>query len=99
MGLIQLITFAAARLDPAKVNGVSKTSASDVLAGVLNAVYFAAGAVAVIVIILAGYTFVTSVYDPAKVAQAKNAILYSVIGLIVVVVAFFVTQFVMAGFK
>lgn len=99
MGLIQLITFAAARLDPSKVNGVSTTSASDVLAGVLDGVYFAAGAVAVIIIILAGYTFTTSVYDPAKVAQAKNAILYSVVGLIVIIVAFFITHFVMAGFK
>lgn len=99
MNLIQLITFAAARLDTSKVNGVSKASASDVLAGVLNGVYFAAGAIAVIVIILAGYTFTTSVYDHAKVAQAKNAILYSVVGLVVVIVAFFITQFVMAGFK
>lgn len=99
MGLLQYLAQTATdKIDPGTVN-IPTPSANDVLSGALNSVYFAAGVVAVIAIILSGYTFVTSVYDPAKVAQAKNAILYSVVGLIVVIIAFFITQFVIGGFK
>jgi hypothetical protein len=70
-------------------------TAAQVLEDSLNLVYFVAGITAVIAIIIAGYTFTTAVYDPVKITQAKNTILYAVIGLIVVVIAFFITQFVM----
>jgi len=73
-------------------------SAVDIMANALNVVYFSAGAVAVVVIVLAGYTFSTAVYDPAKITQAKNALLYAVVGLIVVIFAFVITQFVMGRF-
>lgn len=85
------------KIDPDKA-GISKQSAVEVLANGLNIAYFAAGAVAVIVIILAGYQFSTAVYDPAKITIAKNAILYAVVGLIVVIMAFVITQFVLGRF-
>jgi len=69
-------------------------TATEILADALNLVYFLAGIVAIIVIIISGYTFATSNHDPAKITQAKNTILYAVVGLIVVVAAFFITQFV-----
>ena len=69
-----------------------------VMNNVLNLIYFTCGTVAVIVIILAGFKFATSVYEPAKITAAKNQILYAVVGLIVVIIAFFVTQFVMGKF-
>jgi len=98
MKLLQYFADAAVKIDTNTIN-IPKDNANDVLAGVLNGVYFTAGAVAVVVIILAGYSFTTSVYDPAKITQAKNALLYAVVGLIVIVIAFFVTQFIMGGFK
>lgn len=73
---------------------ISQRTAAEVLADTLNVVYFAAGMVAVVVIVIAGYTFSTSVYDPVKITQAKNTILYAVVGLIGVVAAFLITQFV-----
>lgn len=78
--------------------GITKTDANSVLAGGLNIAYFAAGAVAVLVIIIAGFYFTTSVYDPQKIAQAKNAIVYSVVGLVVVMLAFVITNFVIGRF-
>ena len=88
----------AAKIDPGKVN-IPKDSVVDILVGVLNGFYFISGAVAVIVIILAGYTFTTAVYDPAKIAQAKNAMWYSAIGLIVIIIAFAATQFIVGIFR
>ena len=54
---------------------------------------------AVLVIIFAGYMYVTSGGDPAAVTKAKNAILYSVVGLVIVALAFVITQFVIGSFK
>ena len=73
---------------------IPQRTAAEVIGDVLNIAYFAAGMVAVIVIVIAGYTFSTSVYDPVKITQAKNTILYAVVGLIGVIAAFFITQYV-----
>lgn len=88
----------AVKLDPGKINNMPHDSANEILAGALNTIYFALGALAVIIIILSGYTFSTAVYDPAKITKAKNAILYSAVGLIIVIFAFTITQFIMGRF-
>lgn len=66
------------------------------LQGLLNTVYATAGIVAVIVIIIAGYIYVTSDGDAARVKQAKNAIIYAVVGLVVIILAFSITAFISA---
>ena len=65
-----------------------------VLAGALNLIYMVSGAVAVFIIVLAGYSYVTAVGDPAKIAKAKNAIMYAIVGIVVILIAFAITQFV-----
>lgn len=72
-------------------------SGDAVLQSVLNTVYFVAGVTAVIVIIVAGYSYVTSSGDSSRVARAKNAILYAAIGLAVVLAAFMITQWIIGG--
>ena len=91
------ILYYLAQISADDVN-IPKVSEVDVLAGALNTVYFAAGAVAIIVIVLAGYTFTTAVYDPAKITQAKNALIYAITGLVVVIFAFTITQFILGRF-
>lgn len=54
----------------------------------------AAGIIAVIMIILAGLKFVASGGDSAKVAGARNAILYAAVGLVVAVMAQLIIIFV-----
>jgi hypothetical protein len=88
----------AVKINAGDINNMPTDSANVVLANGLNLVYFTAGVVAVIVIILSGYTFATAVYDPAKITKAKNAILYASVGLIVVLAAFIITQFVIGRF-
>lgn len=96
--LNSLVNLMAAKINVDDINNLPTDSANLVLANTLNLVYFTASVVAVIIIILSGYTFATAVYDPAKITKAKNAILYASVGLIVVLVAFVVTQFVMGRF-
>ena len=70
---------------------------SDAIAGVLTTVYTITGMVAVIVIIIAGYIFATSNGNAAKAQKARQAILYAVIGIIVVLMAFAITQYVIGN--
>ena len=78
---------------------IPKDSSIDILAGALNAAYIAAGVFAVVIIILAGYSFATGSYDATKITKAKNAILYSVVGLIAIIAAFALTQFILDRFR
>jgi hypothetical protein len=73
-------------------------SANDLLTNALNTVYFLAAIVAVIVIIVAGLAYSTSGGDSGKVTKAKNQILFAVIGLVVVLAAFAITNFVIGQF-
>ena len=50
-------------------------------------VYITIGAVALFFIVVAGLRYVMSQGDPAKTAQAKNVILYTLIGLIIAALA------------
>lgn len=60
----------------------------------LNILTWVAGILAVIMIIYAGYLLVRSANDTNKITTAKNIILYSVVGLIVVVAANAIVSFV-----
>lgn len=76
--------------------GVPEVS-ENVVANALNAVYFWTGILAVIVIIIAGFYYVTSANNQERLTRAKNAILYAAIGLVVVLMAFVITRFVIGG--
>ncbi len=52
------------------------------------------GVAAVIVIIIAGIQYMLSTGDPTKTNNAKNAILYAIIGIVVAVIARFVVLFI-----
>ena len=53
------------------------------------------GIISAVVIIIAGIMYMTSAGDPGKVATAKKAILYAIIGLIVALSAFAITNFIL----
>ena len=73
------------------------TSDSGALASILTLVYAWAGIVAVIVIIVAGFFFVTSRGDANQMKRSKDALRGAVIGLVVVMIAFVITRFVIGG--
>lgn len=73
---------------------IPTTSGDAIFQNILYLFYFIAGIVAVIVIIIAGFTMSVSGSNPTAIAKARNAILYSAIGLVVILSAFAITQFV-----
>jgi amino acid transporter len=51
------------------------------------------GALAVVFIIVGGIQYITSSGDPAQVKNAKNTILYAIIGLVVAAAAYAIVSF------
>ena len=85
-------TIATITLNAADV-GIPAASPDEVLKNGLNVAYFVAGITAVLVIVIAGFTLTTAGSDPGTVTKAKNSILFAVIGLVVVISAAIITQF------
>ncbi|MEI7689538.1 MAG: hypothetical protein WCI79_01055 [Candidatus Saccharibacteria bacterium] len=78
-----------------KIDNVSPViTPEQVLQNGLNIAYFAIGIVAVVMIIVSGFTLFTSGGDAEAVKKAKNTIMYAVIGLVVVIIAYAITKFI-----
>lgn len=95
MKLLQYLS--TIKVDASDIN-IPTLTATQIVSNVLNTVYFVSGIVAVVVIILAGYKYTTSIGDAAAVTKAKTSILHAVIGLVVIALAFGVTWFVIGRF-
>lgn len=77
---------------------IPKVTGNDLLTNGLNIVYAVVGMVAVVMIIFAGYQYLTANGDSAKASNAMKTILYAVIGLVVVIMAFAITNFIAGRF-
>ncbi len=87
-----LTKLASLDLSPLPKAGLDGTTSS--LQTILSLFFAIAGAVAVLIITLAGFKYVLSRGESDAVAKAKNTIIYAVVGLAVCVVAELVVQFV-----
>lgn len=65
---------------------------------VINTLIYAVGIISTIMIIISGIRYVTSGGEAAKVAGAKNGILYAVVGLVVAILAYAIVNFVIGSF-
>lgn len=66
---------------------------------VINTVLFVLGAVSVVMMIYGGVRYTLSGGDSSSVTAAKNTILYAVIGLVVALLAFSISNFVISAIK
>lgn len=98
-------TVVATTPQQAICNGVGLSNASgscgdnglqigNVLGAVINLLTTIVGVAAVIMIIISGLRFITSGGDSSKVASAKSALIYAIIGVVVVVLAQTIVHFV-----
>lgn len=65
---------------------------------VINILLYVLGMVAVIMIVIGGIRYTTSNGDASAVKSAKDTILYSVIGLVVAIMAYSIVNFVVSWF-
>lgn len=76
------------------VQNVPTIGADKVFEGILNGVYYMIGIAAVIALIVGGIMYATSSGDANGISKAKNIIIYAVVGIIVTLMAFTITGFV-----
>jgi hypothetical protein len=78
---------------PGQSNPSEKLNA--LIATIINIFSVVVGVVAVIMIIFGGFRYITSGGDSGNVTNAKNTILYAIVGLIIVALAQFIVKFVL----
>lgn len=64
---------------------------------ITNTILYIVGIVAVIMLIIGGIKYVVSGGDSKKVTDAKNTILYAIIGLVIAFLAFAIVNFVISA--
>jgi len=69
------------------------TKINDIIHTVVNLLSAIVGVVAVIMIIIGGFRYITSGGNDTSVTSAKNTILYAIIGLVVVALAQLIVRF------
>lgn len=82
--------------------GIEATSGADqgannlttIIENVINILLFIVGVGAVIMLIIGGIRYVVSAGDQQAVANAKNTILYAIVGIVVAVLAWAAVDFV-----
>lgn len=98
MTLSDMILFASIKLDAGGINAPVVNADSNALKGVLSTVYLWAGIICVLMVVIGGVRYVTSNGDSSGIQSAKNTIIYSLAGLVVVLAAAAITQLIIGRF-
>jgi hypothetical protein len=80
-----------------KVYGGSYTPPQQIAALVIQAVLTFLGVIFIALIIYGGFLYMTAMGESDKVKKGKNVILYSVIGLVIILAAYAITSFVVSS--
>jgi hypothetical protein len=67
------------------------------ISAVLTIVFAVAGSLALLMIVIGGFRYITAQGNPNDVARARGTIIYSVIGLLVAMAAYSIVAFVVKG--
>lgn len=95
----QLFRFAVSLNDG--INSLPNSGTNDApdakLGTILEVVFATLGVIAFLIIVIAGLRYILAGGDPSKVANARNTILYAVIGLVVSLSAYSIVYFVVGN--
>lgn len=72
----------------------TESSAKKIIKFVITVISFLAGVIAVVMIIVSGFKFVTSNGDSNSLSSSKKSLIYAIIGLLVVAMAQIIVKFV-----
>ena len=93
--ICEQLTDADAKRAAGCVDTTAETEVRKVSNKVIDALLYAVGIIAVVMIIFGGVQMATSAGDAGKVTKAKNTILAAVIGLVIAVLAYAIVHFVL----
>ena len=105
--LIPTGAYAASQLDTVCADNPDSTvcdpknkdaDPGDLSRRIVNVLLFVLGAISTVMIIVGGVLYTTSAGDSSRITQAKNTILYSIVGLVVAFLAYAIVNFVIKVF-
>lgn len=108
MSLFDVVKFADEARDiiPSLYNGLGNPPKLDnlnvigvILANVIQIIITLSGVLAVIIITWSGIQYIISQGDPGKVKDAKNSIVYAVVGLVLASTAFLIIEYLVRQFN
>ena len=90
---------AAAGAEAARAQGMPAelVGINGVFTKITNTVLYAVGIISVVMLIYGGLRYVISGGDSKKVTDAKNTIMYAIIGLIISILAYAIVNFVISA--
>jgi hypothetical protein len=92
---MSIFTLVAAVVDTGGLPKVQATGST--LNTVLSIVFGITASIALLMIIIGGFRYIVAHGDSNAVAQARNTILYAVIGLVITLAAYSIVTFVVKG--
>jgi hypothetical protein len=93
---VPVVSYVGNSLGTTDVNGVPQSNVS--IQDLFDMAYKIIGAIAVLMIVIAGFKYIISNGDPQSMGRAKDTILYTLIGALVVLVATGIIDFVVTKF-
>lgn len=78
---------------------VPSSDAADVLTGALNLAFSVCGVIATAFIVYGGFQYISSTGNPGKAQKARQVLIYAIIGLLVVLLASLITNFVVGAIE
>lgn len=95
----QNIAMYVAQIDVSPLPNSKNTgdAPQQLLPTILTIVFSTVGAIALMLVVIGGVKYITASGDPQKMAQAKDTIIYSLIGLAIVLAAFSIVTLVVKG--
>lgn len=99
VGAVDVFQPCTGNTDSAVCKDTKNESVGKIMTPIINTLLFILGAISVIMIIVAGIRYTTSGGDSGAVTSAKNTLMYSIIGLVVAILAYAIVNFVLKAFK
>ena len=84
------------QLDTTNSCGGGDAPVSSVAANVVSVISYAVGIIAIIMVIVAGFRYITSGGDANKVGAAKTSLIYAIVGIVIVALAQFLVHYVLS---
>jgi len=98
VGLLALPAVAMAQFAPVTpFSGTSTGTLIQAITSIVNALLTLAAVVAAIFVVIGGIRYITAQGDEDAVAQAKNTVIYAVIGVIVIALSAVIINFIIAA--
>lgn len=88
------LVFAQVKIDPNDLQIPTDPAGTPTFAKILKIVFGIFGAIAVIIVTVAGIQYVMSQGDPQATGKAKSAIIDALIGLLITILAYSIINFV-----